>query len=1359
MKDEDPKIVLNQWRTTILNVFFGILAVISLPAIGTIIASAVSKPEFRSIAIVFIVIESFLIALAVLRGLPINIRVGGLWLVGYAAAIFNLVNNGLNGAGPLYLLVIPVLILILAGKRASILTALFSGLLAIACAILIEQGLLVPVFINRSMGISTSTFIMMLTAVMTILILFYRLQERLISDERRARSELKLAKALLEEQNATLEQTVQERTGEVSATNLELQQRNAELTILNTVSAAMTKTLDIKTMARIVGDKILEIFDVDSALIMLVDRETNLIHVPYEYDKNEGGYIDYVKPFPLGTGLSSKVIATGQPLIASTLEEEIANGAYFPPEIIEKGSGFFSQSWLGVPIIVNEQVMGLLALADAQPYAFNNNHQRFLQTLSSNVGAALENARLFTETQHLLKETEQRNKELEIINRVQAGLASKLDLQALFELIGEEMCEVFNVQVVDIVTYDEDTDLIYMPYSYEKGDRSVISPRQAYGFRLQVIKTGKSLLINRNFSELAAQHNNPVLTGALPKSALFVPMLVADKVKGVISIQDLDHENAFNDTDVRILQTLADAMSVSIENVRLFTEIRGQKKFSEALILTSPVAIVILDKDNIVTSWNPAAEKLFGYSESEALGHSIIDLVNKGENREESFGFARRMARGEAVHSITRRSTKDGRDIEVELFAVPVLLDENLAGTFVIYHDITELKRAEAVILESERRLADIINFLPDATLVIDKEGKVIAWNRAIEEMTGIPAAEMLGKDQYEYALPFYGERRPILIDLVLIPQEEFEQKKYVQIKRTGEILTGETFTPALPHGSRYLFALAAPLHDIEGNIVGAIETIRDITERKHAEEELQKAKAEAEQANQAKSAFLANMSHELRTPLNAIIGFTRIVRRKGENLLPEKQTENLDKVLTSADNLLNLINTVLDIAKIEAGRMDVLPATFRVHPLIDLCVNTAQPLLRPTVSLEKRVDGNVTTIYSDQDKIRQIVLNLLSNAAKFTDKGKITLAVRQDGKSLRIAVSDTGIGIKAEALPTIFKEFEQADKTTTRRYGGTGLGLTISRNLARLLGGDLTVESVFGEGSTFTLILPVHFVHIERDLSQLEASPLPASDVQPVADAQTTQNAEANMANKHILVIDDDPDAVYLLQENLDQQEFRVSGYRNGRDGLQAARQQQPQVILLDILMPGTDGWQILHELKNDPVTARIPVILHSIVDKKALGLQLGAADYLLKPLDPAAVQEALERVIIQDAPRAKRVLVVDDDITVIDILRQDLPESGFILDSAPDGLEGLKSIEAHRPDILLLDLMMPRLDGFGVIDRLRADPKMRDLPIIVLSAKDLTPEEATRLKETVTVVLKKQGFQGERLAAEIKRVARRGV
>jgi CheY-like chemotaxis protein len=425
-----------------------------------------------------------------------------------------------------------------------------------------------------------------------------------------------------------------------------------------------------------------------------------------------------------------------------------------------------------------------------------------------------------------------------------------------------------------------------------------------------------------------------------------------------------------------------------------------------------------------------------------------------------------------------------------------------------------------------------------------------------------------------------------------------------------------------------------------------------------------------------------------------------------------------------------------------------VIPAKFSISGLADQCVNLAAPLLKPNVKLERELDDTIGIIFSDQDKIKQIVLNLLSNAAKFTHEGRILLSVqKQKEDHVKISVTDSGIGISEEALGRIFEEFQQADSSTTRQYGGTGLGLAISRNLARVLGGDLTAASKLGEGSTFTLTIPVYYG------SKPAFQPNDKTDTVPERERQPEHSGP-----KHrILVIDDDPDAIYLLQEGLGDGEFDVIGARTGSDGLQIAREKQPEAILLDILLSGADGWQVLNDLKSEPTTAHIPVILLTIVDKKALGFKLGAAEYLLKPLNPTVVLDALHRVIGKQGQERKCVLLVDDDPYVAEMLRQTLPESEFALDAAQDGEVGLQAIRALRPDVILLDLMMPKLDGFGVIEQLTADPELRNIPVIVISAKDLTQDESRILKERVAIVMKKQGLDTPQLIQEINHVVQR--
>lgn len=378
----------------------------------------------------------------------------------------------------------------------------------------------------------------------------------------------------------------------------ETEQRAAELDILNSVSEAMVKTLDVNTMTKLVGEKVLEIFDTDSVEIMLLDPQTNLIHVSFEYDKNEGGYIDYVEPFPLGTGLASKVIRTGEPLMLNTLQEEIDNGAYFPPEIIERGEGILSQSWLGVPIKDKDQVLGILALANQRPYAFNDNQLHLLETLSSNVGVAIINARLYQGEQ-------QRVSELAIINSVQAGLASKLDMQEIYDLVGEKLRDIFHNTDLSIIIYEPAMNLIHMPYAFEYGKRWAHDPipLPEYGFIAHVFRTGKTLVLNENVTKAFEEYGGHILTGPtkdsglqgpftlrvgnlvvsdlyIEKSSVHVPLVSGGQTRGVIALENMEREHAFSESDVRLLETLASSMSIALENARLWEQ---EKLFLRAL--------------------------------------------------------------------------------------------------------------------------------------------------------------------------------------------------------------------------------------------------------------------------------------------------------------------------------------------------------------------------------------------------------------------------------------------------------------------------------------------------------------------------------------------------------------------------------------------------------------------------------------------------------------------------------------------------------------------------------------------------------------------------------------------------------
>jgi CheY-like chemotaxis protein/anti-sigma regulatory factor (Ser/Thr protein kinase) len=455
---------------------------------------------------------------------------------------------------------------------------------------------------------------------------------------------------------------------------------------------------------------------------------------------------------------------------------------------------------------------------------------------------------------------------------------------------------------------------------------------------------------------------------------------------------------------------------------------------------------------------------------------------------------------------------------------------------------------------------------------------------------------------------------------------------------------------------------------------------------------------------------------------------------------LPEKQLENLDKVLVSAEHLLGLINTILDIAKIEAGRMELQLSDFNLAALVEGCLATSQPLAKPGVQLLSSLPPNLPQMHSDEEKIRQVLLNLVSNAAKFTHGGSIRVNGELKNGKISLAVQDTGIGIAPEDLGKIFEEFQQADNTTTREYGGTGLGLSISRSLAKLLGGDLTVTSVEGQGSTFTLTLPMHLG--------------PAAAV--TSDGKEEITAPSLDPDKPIvLVIDDQPDMFHILQQNLGDAGYQVVGALSGEEGIEKARSLHPFAITLDIMMPRKDGWQVLYELKNDPETKDIPIIILTIVDNKPMGFRLGASDYLVKPLSEKSVLDALQRLAKSNGGvRPRKLLVVDDDPKVFDMVQQMLDGEGFAIESAADGVEALTHLKGNQPDAILLDLLMPRMDGFQFIEELQKHPQLRAIPIIVLTAKSLSNEEQAQLENSVAKIIKKQGLGSETLIKEIRQI-----
>lgn len=509
-----------------------------------------------------------------------------------------------------------------------------------------------------------------------------------------------------------------------------------------------------------------------------------------------------------------------------------------------------------------------------------------------------------------------------------------------------------------------------------------------------------------------------------------------------------------------------------------------------------------------------------------------------------------------------------------------------------------------------------------------------------------------------------------------------------------------------------------------------------EITEREHKNAE----KEAAEKANKTKSDFLARMSHELRTPLNAIIGYSEMLQEEAQDMGEHSFVADLSKIRSAGAHLLTLINSVLDISKIEAGRMELYPEHFTLQKLIDDTTALVSPLVSHNSNqLRIELPDNAGNMFADVVKIRQTLFNLLSNAAKFTEKGVITLSVISENREGRdwvlFRVRDSGIGMTEEQISKLFVAFAQADSSVTSKYGGTGLGLAISREFCRMMGGDIQVQSKRGEGTTFIVELP-------RNITQSHL----ASEGSQMGSVRQAKNPSST-----VLVIDDHPTACEIMQRKLGREGVQVIGATSGEEGLKLASELHPDVITLDILMAGMSGWEVLTRLKSDKELASIPVIMLTIVDEKQKGVSLGAAEYMLKPVSGTELANVVSRYLNDPKRSRGGLLIADGDSVNRREAAQSLRDRGWRVREAANGREALALLKEAVPDLILLDLIMPEMDGFAFLEQLRRSPEYSSVPVIVIAPNDLTKAERAVLDRGVAHILKTNEYTIDDLAREV--------
>lgn len=553
---------------------------------------------------------------------------------------------------------------------------------------------------------------------------------------------------------------------------------------------------------------------------------------------------------------------------------------------------------------------------------------------------------------------------------------------------------------------------------------------------------------------------------------------------------------------------------------------------------------------------------------------------------------------------------------------------------------------------------------------------------------------------------------------------------------------------------TKYLRLSRSPLRQ-NGQDIGSILFVRDITSKKHAEYEvnrinadLARARDDALAASKAKSQFLANMSHELRTPLNAIIGYSEMLREEASEQGNSLLASDLKKINGAGHHLLGLINDILDLSKIEAGKVSIFAEKISVTALVNETIELIQPLAQKN-SNEVRVSGieNAGEIVTDVIKLKQMLFNLLSNACKFTQNGEIELEIFriQDGSHQEIIfrIKDTGIGMSATEVNNLFEYFSQADPSTTRQYGGTGLGLAISKRFSELMGGSINVSSSKDVGSIFEIRLPVVLKVGQPDES------LPGNTRMPRRFADPVSNNQAD--TKRVLVVDDDPSVRELLARYLVREGFIVFEAENGQKGIELAEREKPDVIILDVMMPGTDGWGVLEHLKSHAPLSSIPVIMLTMVDDRSRGYALGAMHFFNKPVNWSSLYQVINDTLGNKHSRDNAVLVVDDDAESRNLLRLSLEKEGWLVDEAINGKHAIEAIRNRAPSLILLDLMMPEMDGFEFVDEIKSTHKLADIPIIVLTAMDIDGEIRNKLQGQVQNIMVKGAYDQDQLFRKI--------